>query len=54
MLIVGGGIIGCAIAYFLRTPHIEITVIEFTEHNVQVIDDGFVFLSPLECSLIRL
>ncbi len=31
VLIVGGGIIGCAIAYFLRTARIEVTVIERDE-----------------------
>lgn len=31
VLIIGGGIIGCAIAYFLRKAHIEVTVIERDE-----------------------
>jgi len=47
VLIIGGGIIGCSIAYFLRTQGIEVMVIEREEIAAEASSAAFGMLSPL-------
>ncbi len=47
VVIIGGGVIGCAIAYFLRKRHIEVTVLERGERGGQASGAAAGLLAPL-------
>lgn len=47
VVIIGGGVIGCAIAYFLRKRHIEVTVLERGELSGQASGAAAGLLAPL-------
>ncbi len=47
VVIIGGGIIGCAIAYFLRKRHIEVTLLERGELGGQASGAAAGLLAPL-------
>jgi len=47
VIIVGGGVIGCAIAYFLRKLHIDVTLLERGEIGGQASGAAAGLLAPL-------
>jgi len=47
VIIVGGGVIGCAIAYFLRKRHVAVTLLEKGEIGGQASGAAAGLLAPL-------
>src|SRR5207302_2208065 len=47
ILIIGGGITGCAIAYYLRQAHVDVTVLDQGEMGAQASSAAAGLLAPL-------
>lgn len=47
IIIIGGGVIGCAIAYYLRKSHVEVTIVEQGEIGGQASSAAAGLLAPL-------
>ncbi len=47
VLIVGGGVIGCSIAYFLRKKGVEVIVLEHDEIGAQASSAAVGLLAPI-------